>query len=337
MNEAVICKLSPVKTLAVSAAPLRELLNFLIYGRHAELLTERARQQPALRLRKIQTTARELKDVLKAGRLDKNGKMFFDCASPDNHHVAVLLDNHGAQFWIHYFRCGIGLVNLSFFSHLASAEGSVTNNARSVTHKCEYQWFAHELPAEFFGGEIDEDAIRRLGDYFIEKVNPTLVYPYSIYSENPKTQEPYKFISGSLERLTNVLTWARFVCEGIKIKRDPNGKTYVSPHLTVRCGNLKDAPSFEHSTETLITAVGALAVKENAPYTVLREGFGRRAAGYLDDWARKHKHHIFLNLEAKGREVPPREKIAARALLVCWLKEQKAAGEIVIKTWNLDD
>ncbi len=43
MNETATCKLSPVKTLAVSAAPLRELLNFLIYGEYAELLTERAR------------------------------------------------------------------------------------------------------------------------------------------------------------------------------------------------------------------------------------------------------------------------------------------------------
>ncbi len=31
MNETVACKLSPVKTLAVSAALLRELLNILIY------------------------------------------------------------------------------------------------------------------------------------------------------------------------------------------------------------------------------------------------------------------------------------------------------------------
>lgn len=42
MNDAIVCKLSPVKILAVSAAPLRELLNFLIYGRHPELLNERA-------------------------------------------------------------------------------------------------------------------------------------------------------------------------------------------------------------------------------------------------------------------------------------------------------
>lgn len=338
MNYAVICKLSPVKTLAVSAAPLKELLNFLIYRQHGELLTELARRQPALSLPKIPSTAKDLKDALKARRLDKNGKLFFDCAAPNEHQVAVLLDNQGAQFWIHYFRCGIGLVNLSFFSHLASAEGSLTNGTRNVTHgSLEYQWFTHDLNWEFFGGEVDETMIGRLGDYFVQKVNPALINPYSIYSENPKIKEPYKFVSGSLERLMEVMTWVRFVCEGQKIKRDQNGKTYVSPHLTINCGNLKDAPSFERCNETFINAVGALAVKENAPYTVLREGFGRRAAGYVEDWARRNKHRIYLNLESKNKDVPPREKIVAQAHLVEWLKEQKAAGESIIKTWNLED
>jgi len=207
MNEAIVCKPSPVKTLSVSAAPLRELLNFFTYGRHAELLTERARRQPALALSKIPSTAKELKNLLKAEHLDKNGKLFFDCAASE-HHVAVLLDNHGAQFWIHYFRCGIGLVNLSFFSHLASAEGALTNQTRNVKHgSLEYQWFTHSLSAEIFNGEMSEAAVNRLGDYFVEIINPTLVYPYSIYSESPKIKEPYKFVSGSLERLTEVLTW----------------------------------------------------------------------------------------------------------------------------------
>lgn len=336
MNEAVICKLSPVKTLAVSAAPLRELLNFLIYGRHSELLTERARRQPALSLPKIPATAKDLKEVLKARHLDKNGKLFFDCASSE-HVVAVLLDNHGAQFWVHYFPCGIGLVNLSFFSHLASAEGALTNGTRNVTHgSLEYQWFTHDLTAHFFGGEVGEITIRRLGDYFVEKVNPALVIPYSIHSESPQIKEPYKFVSGSLEQLTEVLTWARFVCEGLKIKRDPNGKTYVSPHLTINCGNLKDAPSFERVTETFINAIGALAVKENAPYTVLREGFGRRAAGYVEDWARRNKHRIYLNLESKYKEVPIRLKIAARALLVDWLKKQGLGGQRVLSVWRIE-
>ncbi len=78
MNEAIICKPSPVKLLAVSAAPLRELLNFLIYGRHPELLNERAQRQPALSWEKIPSTIKELGNVLKAESRDKNGKLFFD-------------------------------------------------------------------------------------------------------------------------------------------------------------------------------------------------------------------------------------------------------------------
>jgi len=336
MNEAIVCKRSPVKTLAISAAPLQELLNFLIYGRHVELLTERARRQPALSLTKIPATAKELKDVFKAERFDKNGKLFFDCAASE-HQVAVLLDNHGAQFWIHYFRCGIGLVNLSFFSHLASAEGALTNQPRNVTHGFEYQWFTHEVPAEFFGYEIQDTTIEQLGDYFIEKVNSALINPYSIYFENPKIRESYKFVSGSLERLTEVLMWTRFVCEGLKRERDPNGKTWVSPYATINCGNLRDAPTFEHSTETFINSVGALAVKENAPYTVLREGFGRRAGGECYDWARKNKHRIFLNLEQENKDVPVRLKIAARGRLINWLKERGEEGARIAKVWNLEN
>jgi len=337
MNHAIVCKPSPVKTLSVSSTPLRELLNFLIYGRYSELLTERARRQAVLSLIKIPSTARELKEVLGAERLDKNGKLFFDCETSENQ-IAVLLDNHGTQFWVHYFRRGIGLVNLSFFSHLASAEGSIANQTRNITHgSLEYQWFAHSLSAEIFSGKIPETTIKRLGDYFVEIINPTLVYPYSIYSESPKIKEPYKFVSGSLERLTEVLTWTRFVCEALKREREPHGKIYVSPHLTINCGNLKDAPAFEHSTETFINAVGALAVKENAPYTALREGFGRRAGGEFYDWARKNKHRIFLNLEQENKDIPVRLKIAARDQLVSWLKEQGEEGERITKMWNLEN
>lgn len=334
MNEAIVCQPSPVKILAISAAPLRELSNFLIYGSIPELLTERARRQSALTLTEIPATARELKKILNAEKLDKNGKMFFDCGKPENH-IAVLLDNHGAQFWIHYFACGIGLVSLSFFSHLSSAEGSLLNQIRNVTHSHEYQWFTHDLTAEFFCGGISETKIKRPGDYFVERVNPTLVSPYSIYFESPRIKEPYKFVSGSLERLTEVLTWTRFVCEGLKREREPNGKTWVSPHLTINCGNLKDAPTFEHSTESFINAVGALAVKENAPYTVLREGFGRRAGGECYDWARKNKHRIFLNLEQESKDVPIRQKIAARARLVNWLAEQGYEGKRLLEVWKL--
>jgi len=175
-----------------------------------------------------------------------------------------------------------------------------------------------------------------LGNYFVERVNPTLVSPYSIYFENPQIKEPYKFISGSLERLREVLTWTRLVCEGLNREREPNGKIWVSPHMTINCGNLKDVPTFEHSTETFINAIGALAVKENSPYTVLREGFGRRAGDYAQDWERKNKHRIFLNLELGSGGVPVRVKIAARAQLVSRLKKQGSEGNRVLRTWKLE-
>jgi hypothetical protein len=229
-------------------------------------------------------------------KCDKNKKLFFDCEKRENQAV-VLLHNQGAQFWVHYFRRGVGLVNLSFFSHLASAEGSLLNQTRSVTHKSEFQWFAHNLEPEIFTGKTSEKLIEELGDYFIERVNSMLVSPYSIRFENPPIKESYKFVSGSLEKFKEVLTWARFVCEALKRERDPNGKIWVSPHVTINCGNLKDAPTFEHSTETFINQVGALAVKENAPYTVLLEDYGRRAGGECFDWERKNKHRIFFNLE----------------------------------------
>ncbi len=335
MNENIVCKPSPAKMLAVSAAPLRELLNFLIYNQRRELLIERVRKQPVLSLPKIPLTVKELKGVLGAWRLDKNGKMFFRCNESD-HHLAILLHNNGAQFWIHYFHCGIGLVSLSFFSSLASAEGSMVDQTRNVTASHEYQWFTHDLSAEFFDNTVSESKSVKLGDYFIEGVNPALVSPYCIYFEREQTREPYKFVSGSLECLKEILTWARFVCEGLKREREPNGKTWVSPHMTINCGNLKDAPTFERVTETFINQVGVLAVKENAPYTVLCEGYGRRLGGYIEDWVRENKHRIFLNLEEGKMEVPIREKIAARAHLVSWLKRQNIEGERIIKTWKLE-
>jgi hypothetical protein len=336
MNDAIICKPSPVKTLTVSRAPLRGLLNFLIYHQHSELLSERARRQPSVSFAKTPLTVKELKDFLKADKCDKNKKFFFDCEKSENH-VAVLLHNQGAQFWVHYFRCGIGLVNLSFFSQLASTEGSLLNQTRSVTHSNEYQRFTHDFESEIFACGTSEALIKELGNYFIERVNPTLISPYSIRFENPQIKEPYKFVSGNLERLKEVLIWARFVCEGLKLERDPNGKTWVGTHVTINCGNLKDAPTFEHSTEAFMNAVGALAVKENAPYTVLREGFGRRAGGVCFDWERRNKHRIFINLEQDNREVPIRLKIAARARLADWLKEQGSGGERVLRVWSIEN
>ncbi len=92
MNDAIVCRLSPVKTLTVSAAPLRELLNFLIYERQPGLLNERARRQPALSWEKIPLTTKELGTGLKAERRDKNGKLFFNCEKAEIHR-AILLDN----------------------------------------------------------------------------------------------------------------------------------------------------------------------------------------------------------------------------------------------------
>ncbi len=323
MNEAIICKPSPVKTLTVSFAPSRELLNFLIYGQHPELLNERARRQPFIfSEKKMPRGVNDLKDFLGAEKCDKNKKLFFDCEKRENQ-AAILLHNQGAQFWIHYFRCGIGLVSLSFFIHLASAEGSLFNQTRNVMHSNEFQWFAHDLGPEILADETSEKFIEELGDYFVERVNPVLVNPYSIRFENSPTRESYKFISGSLEKLKEVLMWTRLVCEGLKRERDPNGKVWVSPHMTISCGNLRDAPTFEHSTETFINQVGALAVIENAPYTVLqREGFGRCAGGECYDWERKNKHRMFFNLEQDGRDVPTAKKLLLALVLRAGLESK---------------
>lgn len=69
--------------------------------------------------------------------------------------------------------------------------------------------------------------------------------------------------------------------------------------LLIHCGVVKDYPVFEHSSEVFMNAVGSLAVKENAAYTVLREGFGRRDRSEFFNWERRNKHRIYLNLEEK--------------------------------------
>jgi len=260
--------------------------------------------------------------------------LYFDCRE-SNQQVPILLHNNGAQFWIHYFRCGIGLVNLSFFSQLASAEGSLHNHTRNITASHEYQWFTHDLVKVFFDGSLSESKVLDLGEYFIESVNPKLISPYSIYFEKEQIREPYKFITGSLERIEEILTWARFVCEGLKREREPEGKTYVSPYMTIHCGTVKDDPAFEHLTEIFMNAVGSLAVKENAPYTVLREGFGRRDRHEFFDWERRNKHRIYLNLDEKNKDVPVREKFAARTYLKQWLFNKEKEGESLIKTWQI--
>lgn len=334
MNENIICKPNPAATLTVSAAPLRELLNFLIYNQRSELLTERARKQPILDVPNIPANVKELKKFLNAARLDKNGKLYFNCWEM-NRHIGILLHNNGAQFWIHYFAGGIGLVSLSFFNQLASAEGSLHNQTRNITASHEYQWFTHDLPKNYFVGEFSDSKIVKLGDYFVESVNPKLISPYSIYFEKEQIRLPYKFISGSLERIEEILTWARFVCEGLKREREPDRKIYVSPYMTIHCGTVKDDPAFEHSTEIFMNAIGSLAVKENAPYTVLREGFGRRDRSEFFNWERRNKHRIYLNLEEKNKDVPVREKIAALTHLKHWLLSQENEGEKLVRIWQL--
>ncbi|NJM52168.1 MAG: hypothetical protein HC846_01520 [Blastocatellia bacterium] len=131
------------------------------------------------------------------------------------------------------------------------------------------------------------------------------------------------------------MTWARFVCEGLKREREPDGETYVSPYMTIHCGTVKDDPAFEHSTEIFMNAIGSLAVKENAPYTVLREGFGRRDRSEFFNWERRNKHRIYLNLEEKNKDVPVREKIAARSYLKHWLLSKENEGEKLVKIWQL--
>ena len=86
-----------------------------------------------------------------------------------------------------------------------------------------------------------------------------------------------------------------------------------------------------------MNAVGSLAVKENAPYTVLREGFGRRDRYEFFDWERRNKHRIYLNLEEKKEDVPVREKIASQFRLVDWLNSKNSEGKYILKMWNLQN
>lgn len=98
MNDAIICKPSPVKILSITRAPLRELLNFLIYASHPELLNKRVRRQPFIfSEKKVPRGVNDLKEFLGAEKCDKNKKLFFDCEKRENQ-TAVLLHNRGAQF-----------------------------------------------------------------------------------------------------------------------------------------------------------------------------------------------------------------------------------------------
>ncbi len=338
MNEAIICRPNPAKTLALTEAVCRELRNFLIYRRHPEILNERARRQPTNSvIEKIPADVREIGELLGAAKCERNRKLFFDVACRENLRE-VLIHNVNAQFWVYYFRCGIGLVNLSFFGYVQSAETSIPpSGIRTVADSYDFQWFAHFIPAKYFRASKRKEDVKSLGKYFVERVNPTLVNPHSIFYENRLHKEPYKFVSGSLEKLKEVMTLAFLVCEQTKRAKAAAGeKIWFSPHATVVCGNLRYAPKIEHSTEWFINEVSSLAIKENAPYTVLDEGYGRRVGGESFDWTRKKRHYIHFNFQDDIKNAAPRTRIAARFHLVEWLKKQGAEGERIVQTWKLD-
>lgn len=340
MNEAIVCRPNPAKTLALTESVCRELRNFLIYRQNPEILNERARHQPQIfAAEKIPADVREIGELLGAAKCERNRKLFFKSAQTENHRT-ILIHNLNAQFWVYYFRCGIGLVSLSFFAHLATAESTVLpTGTRTVADSYDFQWFAHDLPARYFVKSKDgaKRGVQNLGRYFIERANHRLVNPYSIYYENRLLKEPYKFVRGSLENLKKTLLHAYLVCEAVRRERNPVEKIWFSPHATVNCGNLRYAPAFEHSTETFMNQVGALAVLENAPYTVLNEGYGRRVGGESYDWTRKNRHRLFFNFQEEIKNSPPRIKIAARFHLLEWLKSQGAEGERIIKNWKLEN
>jgi hypothetical protein len=335
MNEAIISLPTRVKILSVTQTPCRELCNFLIYYQNPDILNERSRQQPSRTFERIPATVKEVGELLGAANCEKNRKLYFDCTKKDNHQ-GILIHNFNAQFWVHYFRCGIGLANVSYFNQLASAEGSVLPlMTRDIDAAFEYQWFVHDLGESHFTKEKSQTNHKKLAKYFIERINPTLIVPYTIYREKRKTNEQYKFVQGSLEKLKDVLKNALLVCERIKGERCSDENCRVSPYLTVTCGNLKNTPFFELSNEYFINQIGQLAVKENAPYTVLNECDYRRIESNGFESVRKNRHRFYFNFYEELQNTPPREKLAARFSLVAWLRQQGNEGEHIIKQWKL--
>ena len=190
MNEAIICRPIPAKTLAITEAVYRELSNFLIYKNNSEILNERARKQPSIFLPKLPTNVREIGIVLGAKKCEKGRKLYFDYADSERHR-GILIHNFNAQFWVHYFRSGIGLVSVTCFSQLASAEGSVLPlESRTIDGSYEYQWFTHNLSEKYFQKGRSELYLNKLSKYFIQQVNPKLVSPYSVFSEEKKEINP---------------------------------------------------------------------------------------------------------------------------------------------------
>lgn len=192
MNNAIISLPTPVQTLSLTKVPCRELCNFLIYHNNPELLNERARRQPVKDFKNLPTSVAQVGELLGAEKCEKHRKLYFDCTDKENH-CGILIHNFNAQFWVHFFRVGIGLVSISCFSQLASAQGSVLPTmTRMVADSYEYQWFMHDLGNNFFQKAKSEIYIKKLAKYFVEKVNPNLVSPYLILSEDNQTQDRLK-------------------------------------------------------------------------------------------------------------------------------------------------
>jgi hypothetical protein len=229
-------------------------------------------------------------------------------------------------------------VSISCFGHLASAEGSVLPSmVKTIADPYEYQWFTHDLKEKYFQKEKPEIHLKKLARYFLERVNPNLVSPYAIFSEAKQTTEQYKFVQGSLENLKEILKQAVFVCGAIKRGKDKDGKCYVSPYLTITCGSLRHLPEIEHSNEPFLNQVGALAIRENVPFTILNESHYRRVDTIFSDWMRKNRHRIYLNFDEEIRNATPREKIAANSHLLNWLKKQGREGVSIVEDWKLED
>jgi hypothetical protein len=64
------------------------------------------------------------------------------------------------------------------------------NLTRNITRPDEYQWFTNDLGPKIFAGAVSETLALKPGDYFVRRVNPTLVSPYLIRFENPLVKEP---------------------------------------------------------------------------------------------------------------------------------------------------
>lgn len=111
----------------------------------------------------------------------------------------------------------------------------------------------------------------------------------------------------------------------------------MSPYLTVVCGSLRHLPQIEHSNELFLNQIGALAIRENVPFTILNESHYRRVDTIFSDWMRKNRYRIYLNFDEEIRNAPPREKIAAKSHLLNWLKKQGREGVRIIENWKLEN